>query len=155
MPITFFITDYFITTRPDLVERMANEGHCVANHTMNHPNLSELLNASGQAAVMKELTDLEQKYTSLTGRPLERYIRPPMGAYNQKLLALFNREGFYPVFWSFAYRDWLVDDQPEARAALDLITGELHDGSVILIHAVSATNVEILPALIDEIRARG
>lgn len=153
--ITFFITDYYIETRPDLVSRMAAEGHCVANHTSSHPDLAELMNSSGGAAIMDELTSLENKYKNLTGRDLSRYIRPPMGAYSQKVLALLNSNGFYPVFWSFAYRDWLVDDQPDPNAALELILGELHDGSVILIHAVSKTNVQILDDLIDGIRARG
>lgn len=155
VPITFFITDYYIESRPDLVIRMADEGHLVANHTVSHPNLAELLAMSGSSAVMSELTALETKYKDLTGLKLSRYIRPPMGAYSQKLLAVLNTGGFYPVFWSYAYRDWLVDDQPDPTTALAQILGELHDGSVILIHAVSKTNVQILPELIDGIRARG
>ena len=66
-----------------------------------------------------------------------------------------NDFAYTTVFWSFAYRDWLTDDQPDPDAAFDLIMSELHDGSILLLHAVSDTNVAILPRLIDAIRAEG
>lgn len=153
--ITFFITGSFIGDHPELVKRMAEEGHQVANHSVNHPSLPKLLQSEGAEAMMKELTELEKSYEALTGAKLSRLIRPPMGEYSPQMLALLNNNGFVPVFWSFAYVDWYVDNQPVPSAALDQILGELHDGSVILIHAVSKTNVEILPELIDGIRERG
>lgn len=153
--ITFFITGAFIGDHPELVKRMAEEGHQVANHSVNHPSLPKLLQSEGSAAMMQELTELEISYEKLTGSKLSRLIRPPMGEYSPQMLAILNNEGFVPVFWSFAYVDWYVDNQPAPSAALDQILGELHDGSVILIHAVSKTNVEILPELIDGIRERG
>lgn len=153
--ITFFITGDFISDHPELVKRMLEEGHQVANHSTNHPSLPKLLQSEGAEAMMKELTDLEKSYEALTGAKLSRLIRPPMGEYSPQMLALLNNNGFVPVFWSFAYVDWYVDNQPVPSAALDQILGELHDGSVILIHAVSKTNVEILPELIDGIRERG
>lgn len=153
--ITFFITGSFIDKQPDLVRRMAAEGHQVANHTVNHPDMSLMYNEQGAEAVMQELHGLEMKYKEVTGLNMPRLVRPPMGAFSPAMLAYLNNEGYYPVFWSFAYVDWLIDKQPVPTAALDQILGELHDGSVILIHAVSKTNTEILPELIDGIRTRG
>ncbi|NLW10930.1 MAG: polysaccharide deacetylase family protein [Clostridiaceae bacterium] len=153
--ITFFITGDFIGDHPELVKRMLEEGHQIANHSVNHPSLPKLLQSEGADAMMQELYDLEKSYEKLTGAKLSRLIRPPMGEYSPQMLAVLNNNGFIPVFWSFAYVDWYVDNQPVPSAALDQILGELHDGSVILIHAVSKTNVEILPELIDGIRERG
>lgn len=153
--ITFFITGDFLADNPQLVKRMLDEGHQLANHSVNHPSLPELLQAKGAEVMMKELTDLEKSYEALTGAKLSKLIRPPMGEYSPQMLAILNNNGFVPVLWSFAYVDWYVDNQPSPSAALDQILGELHDGSVILIHAVSKTNVGILPELIDGIRKRG
>lgn len=153
--VTFFITGDYLRQRPDNVKTMVADGHQVCNHTMKHPDLVELLEQKGTDAVLSELRGLEQQYTEVTGVDMPRLVRPPMGSYSERLLALLNREGYRPVFWSFAYRDWLTDDQPDPAKALQLILGELHDGSVILLHAVSTTNVAILPALIDDVRARG
>lgn len=63
--------------------------------------------------------------------------------------------GYHAVFWSFAYVDWIADDQPDPEAAKEKILEELHDGSILLLHANSVTNANILGDLVDEIRARG
>ena len=153
--ITFFITGNYLANNPQKVGRMLDEGHLVANHTQKHANLADLLAASGEQAVLDQVRTLEQAFADQTGRTLPRLVRPPEGSYSERLLAVLGRAGYTVVFWSFAYRDWLTDDQPDPAAARQRILGELHDGSVILLHAASTTNVTILPDLIDAIRARG
>lgn len=153
--IAFFITGSYLRSQPALVRRMVAEGHLVLNHTDTHPNLAALYAEKGATAVLASLQKLETEYRSLTGQSMRRYVRPPSGAYSERLLALLKQNGFRTVFWSFAYRDWLTAEQPEPADALHAILGELHDGSVILLHAVSNTNVAILPQVIDGIRARG
>jgi len=153
--ITFFITGNYLANNPQKVERMLDEGHLVANHTQKHANLADLLATAGDQAVLDQVRTLEQAFTDQTGRILPRLVRPPEGRYSERLLAVLGRAGYTVVFWSFAYRDWLTDDQPDPDAARQRILGELHDGSVILLHAASTTNVTILPDLIDAIQARG
>jgi delta-lactam-biosynthetic de-N-acetylase len=155
VPITFFITGSYLKNNPQKVLRMVAEGHQVANHTWHHPNLVDLLASKGGQAVLDELTSLEKDYLQLTGQAMIKRLRPPEGSYSERLLALLTQHGYETVFWSFAYRDWLTDDQPEPQAALARIVGEVHDGSVLLLHAVSATNVAVLPELIDAVRAQG
>ena len=57
--------------------------------------------------------------------------------------------GYDTVLWSFAYNDWNVDNQPEKTAAFDRITKATHNGAIYLLHAVSKTNTELLPEIID------
>lgn len=153
--IAFFITGSYLRNQPDLVKRMVAEGHLVLNHSDTHPNLANLYREQGAESVMANITKLEREFKALTGKTMLKYIRPPEGAYSERLLGLMHQNGYRTVFWSFAYRDWLTNEQPEREAARRAILGELHDGSVILLHAVSNTNVALLPELIDEIRARG
>ncbi len=154
-PITFFITGSYLARNPDLVRRMAAEGHLVANHTKSHPNLVDLLAGKGPQAVLDELTVVSAEFEKLTGQEMPMLMRPPEGSYSQRLLALLDGAGYRTAFWSYAYRDWLTDDQPDPQAALQKILANLHPGSILLLHAVSETNAAILPDLIDEARARG
>ena len=153
--IAFFITGSYLRTHPELVRRMLDEGHLVLNHTDKHPDLAVMLRDKGVDAVLADIHKLETEFHALTGQVMPRLIRPPAGAYSQRLLALLARERYTAVFWSFAYRDWLTDDQPSLDSARSAILGQLHDGSVMLLHAVSKTNVQLLPELIDAIRAGG
>ncbi len=155
VPIAFFITGTYLRNRPDLVRRMVSEGHLVLNHTDHHPNLAKLLSDKGTVAVMAELDKLADDFATVTGSTMPRLVRPPEGTYSERLLGLMKLNGYRAVFWSFAYRDWITDDQPDPEYALDLVLGELHDGSVLLLHAVSDTNVAILPQMIDAARKRG
>ena len=41
-PATFFVVGNYLETSPDLVKRMAEEGHTVANHTYHHPDMSQI-----------------------------------------------------------------------------------------------------------------
>ena len=107
---TFFVTGSYVRANPDLVRRMADEGHVVANHTDGHPSLPSL--ALDQAAFKRELVAVEEAYREATGEQLARLLRPPMGQYSARSLCLTQRLGYQTVFWSFAHRDWIVDDQP-------------------------------------------
>lgn len=75
-PACFFVVGNFIDTAPELVKRMAAEGHIVGNHTLHHPDMSGIADKSAFAA---ELNGLEEKYTALIGQPMQKFYRPPPG----------------------------------------------------------------------------
>lgn len=150
----FFVTGAYIKDRPDLVLRMINEGHTVGNHTNKHLNGPKALNVSNKKLI-NDITQAEVLYKNLTGQDFMPYMRPPEGTFSERELAIVRDLGYRSVFWSFAYADWDTGKQPSKSHALSKITGELHNGSVILLHAVSTTNTEILPDIIDNILKRG
>lgn len=152
--ITFFITGGYIDSHPKLVMRMVNEGHVVANHSNKHLRASPTLAVSNEKFI-NDISELEAKFKALTGDEIVGLYRPPEGGYSERSLAIAKDLGYKSIFWSFAYRDWLVDDQPSQEEAFDKIISQLHPGAIILLHAVSETNVAILGDLIDEIRNRG
>ena len=152
--ITFFVTGSYIDQNPQLVQRMVVEGHVVANHSNKHLRVSPALDVSDQTLI-DDIIQLEEKYRSLTGKEISKLHRPPEGGYSERSLAINDALGYRTVFWSFAYRDWLVDDQPKEQEAFDKIISQVHPGAILLLHAVSKTNVAILGDLIDEIRAMG
>ena len=42
VPATFFVTGHYLESEPDLVKRMAKEGHIVGNHSWSHPDLTQV-----------------------------------------------------------------------------------------------------------------
>lgn len=58
--------------------------------------------------------------------------------------------GYTNVFWSFAYKDWLVDDMPSPEEAKKKIMSRTHNGMVALFHATSKTNCDILDDVLTQ-----
>ena len=148
----FFLVGNYIEKNADLVRRMAEEGHTVANHTMHHYDMSKL---SDKNAFTKELTDLEDLYRQTTLREMPKYYRPPQGIYSQENLAMAKEMGYRTVFWSLAYVDWNNEDQPTKEEAFSKLLPRTHNGAVVLLHSTSATNAEILEELLTRWKEEG
>ena len=83
------------------------------------------------------------------------YFRFPKGEFSQRSIALVNNMGYKSVFWSFAYADWDPDNQQDKDTAYKNICNSTHSGEIMLLHAVSKTNAEILGDVIDDIKQQG
>ena len=152
VPAAFFLVGHYMEKNPDLVRRMVEEGHIVGNHTMHHPDMSKL---ADKAAFAKELQDLESLFTSITGKELPRYYRPPQGVYSEENLQMAKDLGYKTVFWSLAYVDWNNDSQPTRQQAFDKLLPRTHNGAVVLLHSTSQTNAEILDELLTKWKEEG
>jgi len=148
---TFFITGYYIKSQPDLVLRMFNEGHAVANHSVNHKKSSEL----SDEELYDEITGLNTKYKDLTGEDLAPFFRPPSGDYSERSLYLTRKLGYRTIFWSMAFQDYLVDDQPGKEGSYNHVMTNYHNGAIILLHAVSQSNSEALPDILRDLKKEG
>lgn len=149
---TFFITGAYLKQNLDLVNRMINEGHVVGNHSNKHLNQ---VKAIENGTLAEDITSLEDMYAEKTGAKISNFLRPPEGVYSERTLAFIKDQGYRPVFWSFAYKDWLTDAQPKETDALKKIVEQFHPGEVMLLHAVSNTNANILSKIIDKAWAEG
>lgn len=70
-------------------------------------------------------------------------------------LAVVNNCGYESVFWSFAYLDYDVDNQPDQAESLQKMKNKMHPGAIYLLHAESATNAAVLGDLIDAAQTPG
>jgi peptidoglycan-N-acetylmuramic acid deacetylase len=152
VPAAFFLVGNYIEKNPDLVRRMADEGHIVGNHTMHHYDMSKI---SDKAAFQKELRDLEALYQQVTGREMPKFYRPPQGIYSESNLKMAQELGYKTVFWSLAYVDWNNDSQPTAEQAYAKLLPRIHNGAVVLLHSTSQTNAEILDDLLTKWKDMG
>ena len=144
---TFFLVGNYLETAPDLVRRMVDEGHTVGNHTYHHPDMSAIGTSESFAA---ELSAVEALYKEITGREPVKLYRPPQGKYSEQNLKMAKEMGYTTLFWSLAYVDWYVNDQPTPEQAYAKLLPRIHNGAVVLLHSTSATNAAILDELLTK-----
>lgn len=147
---TFFVTMPYVKQNKELICRMIDEGHIVGNHTCNHPSMPSVVDDNKMKREISELHDyvLENFDYEMT------FFRPPKGEYSERTLKLTNDLGYTTVLWSFAYDDWDVKKQDRLDYARNIIYNNLHNGMIMLLHAVSKDNAKLLGEIIDEIRER-
>jgi delta-lactam-biosynthetic de-N-acetylase len=150
----FFVTTPYVNTNKDLIKRMVAEGHLVCNHSTNHPSMAAV--ATKDADKFKsEFTVLEKAYEDVTGQKMPKYFRPPMGKYSELSLYYTQKLGYKTIFWSFAYNDWDPKKQPTEDYGKKIIMERSHNGAIVLLHAVSKTNADILDGVIKEWKIKG
>ncbi|MTV47975.1 polysaccharide deacetylase family protein [Heliobacillus mobilis] len=150
VPAIFFVTGQFVKSNPELVKEINRLGFGIGNHTQNHPDMTSL----SPAKQKEELDKLSASVRQLTNRTL-KYYRPPMGRYDSISAATASDLGMRTVFWSIAYKDWEADNQVGTEAALPKVLSQIHPGAIILLHAVSKDNAEMLSQFIQQCRDQG
>ena len=123
VPAAFFIVGNYLETSPELVKRMVEEGHLVANHTYHHPDMS---NISSKEAFQKELTMLEEKYTEITGLSMAKYYRPPQGKYSEQNLQMAKDLGYTPFFGALLTSTGIrINSRPKKRRFKNCLAGSI------------------------------
>lgn len=146
----FFVTKPYLEKETELVKRMLDEGHIVGNHTMNHPDMTTL----SVDKIKEELNGLNKIFNEIYGSEM-KYMRTPEGAFSEKVLAVSNDLGYKTIFWSFAYKDWDVKSFKGADYAYNQTIPYIHDGAIILLHAVSKDNADALERIINYAKGEG
>lgn len=150
VPAAFFITAHYINTASDLVQRMIDDGHIIGNHTVNHKSMPGLSDEELKKELMNLHTGIYEKFNyEMT------YMRPPKGEYSERSLDTTVKLGYIPVMWSFAYADWDESKQPSREEGINKIVKNTHNGEIMLLHATSKTNMEILDTVIKQIKDMG
>ena len=146
----FFVTMPYLNNEGALVKRMVNEGHYVGNHTMNHPSLPTI----SESELRKELDELNNAFKTQYGQSM-KFMRPPKGEYSVDVLKIANEMGYCTLFWSFAYDDWEANKQRGADYAIKKVSDNIHNGAVLLLHAVSKDNADGLETIINTLISEG
>ncbi len=151
VPAAFFVTGPYLEKEEALIRRMFDEGHVVGNHTVHHPSLPQV---ESTEKVKEEITALNDMCKEKYGKEM-RFFRPPRGEYSERTLKIAGDLGYKNVFWSFAYKDWDVKNQKGTEYAYEQIKKGVHDGAVLLLHAVSKDNAEVLDRVIKDLKSEG
>lgn len=146
---TFFVTSMFYNARPDLIQRMIDEGHRIGSHSINHKNMTTL----DIATQTNEIMDVVNKLKNDFGYDCKLF-RFPEGQFSDQTLALVDNLGLKSVFWSYAYNDYSAT-QPPVDESLAKAVKYVHPGAIYLLHASSSTNRAFLGDWIDQVRGLG
>jgi peptidoglycan-N-acetylglucosamine deacetylase len=145
---TFFVVGKNVEEYPDIVSRMASEGHEVANHSWSHPALTKL----SAESFRKQMESTNEAIAKATGkRPT--LMRPPYGAtsgiLNKRLTEQF---GLKVILWSVDPLDWRYRN---SNRVYNVIVQNTRPGAIILAHDIHATTVAAMPATLDALLAKG
>jgi len=147
----FFLTKAFIKSQPELAKRIKEEGHVAGNHTVTHPSLP----SKNDEDIVYELEETARYYKEMTGYDMDMFLRPPMGEFSERTLDISNKLGYKTIFWSLAYKDYDVNNQPGKEYAYKHVMDNYHPGGIFLLHAVSQSNTEALDDIIKGLKAEG
>ena len=150
---TFFLVGERAERAPEVVRRMAAEGHEIGNHSWSHRSLW----LCGPWATERQIHRTHDRLADLAGAP-PRHFRPPWGMVNAAMFASLRRVGERCVFWSI---------QPEGqrptaveRQVADVL-GRARPGAIVDLHDAEGTPgaparlLQALPALCAGLRERG
>jgi peptidoglycan/xylan/chitin deacetylase (PgdA/CDA1 family) len=145
---TFFLTGEWAEANPALVRRMVAEGHELANHTYDHPYLTRV----SDDEIVSQLSRTEQVVQRVAGVSLTRYVRPPYGDYNQRVLGVLVKHSYIGVLWTLDSTDWR--NETTAHDVAQRVATKANAGDIVVFHCYPAKTAEALPVALDGLKAR-
>ncbi len=145
--VTFFVMGLWANDNQEMTGKIAEAGHEIANHSMNHTRYPDLMTSE----ITGDANDASDIIFQLTGYDT-KVIRPPYGAFDTETIAALQREGYIPVKWSLDAKDWKGLD---AKKITDEVLSKVKSGDIIMFQNNVAATPEALPAIILGLREEG
>lgn len=145
VPVTFFMQGEYAEDYPKIVKRAYEEGHEIACHTWDHPNLTKLSDSSIRAQMNRTFEVLDEA----CGDGADYLVRPPYGSTNARVRAAIDNP---LIYWSVDSRDWELLNTAKVRAK---IVDEAYDGAIILCHDIHKTTIPAALGAIDDLMEMG
>ena len=120
---TFFVVGRLARAYPDIIERIAAEGHTVANHTWNHEDLATLTRSAFDETVGRT--------EAILGDLAAPCLRPPYGSIGAHTREWAASHGLSLLTWDGGPMDWL---RPPATEIADYLVQWAPTGAVLLLH---------------------
>ncbi|WP_155341559.1 polysaccharide deacetylase family protein [Acrocarpospora corrugata] len=144
---TFFTVGANAAARPDLLDRMRDEGHEVANHTWSHRDLTTM----AANRVFDQLSRTQSLIKDATGQT-PTLARAPYGATDPNVTEVAKELGLCLVQWNVDPMDW-QSDNPSAIVSATL--SKTRRNSIVLLHDTNPATADALPAIVAGLAARG
>ncbi|MFC7309648.1 polysaccharide deacetylase family protein [Streptomyces monticola] len=145
----FFVCGEMADAHPDLLRRMADDGHTIGNHTWTHPQLTRLRRPS----IRDEIERTSDVVEDAVGEP-PLWFRAPYGAWNRAAFQIGAELGMEPLAWTVDTLDWR---EPGTGTIVRRVLSGAGPGVVILSHDAGGNRSQsvqalrtYLPRLLDE-----
>lgn len=150
--VTFFVKGNQAEQYPELVARMAADGHAVGNHSYSHRDLTAL-SYEEMTEEIDRCSDLIEEYTGQ--RPT--LLRAPGGATNDAVIEYLRQQNLRLCGWAGGGRDW---DEPDKNVIVNFYMDAegnctIADGDIVLLHEVNYPSTQAALELIDRMLADG
>lgn len=147
---TFFIVGQLAEKSPELVLRMHESGHEIANHTYTHPYTKSV------SPIMEEVNQTSDTIFSITGTK-PNLFRPVEGYYTDELVKESVKNGYKIVMWSWHQdtEDW---KNPGVNKIVNTVLNGLGNGNVVLFHDGGGNReqtVQALEKILPELKNQG
>lgn len=148
--ISFGLTGAWADKNPDLVARIAQEGHHIVNHSYSHPHFTQLSNEE----IESELERAEAAIVQAGGGETRPWFRAPYGDFNAEVSRQLAAHGF---LWNLG---WTVDSLGWNGLSAAEITQRCLDraepGAIYLFHVgAQSEDAAALVDIIDGLEAMG
>lgn len=145
---TFFVVGKNAAEYPEILKRIADEGHEIANHSFSHPVLASL----GESELREQLDRTHQAVLKNAGVSM-KVMRPPYGALSEPQRRWTNANfGYKIILWDVDPLDWKFRDASRVETE---ILSRARPGSIILSHDIHKTTVDAMPSTLDALTAKG
>jgi peptidoglycan/xylan/chitin deacetylase (PgdA/CDA1 family) len=145
---TFFILGQLAREYPDIMARIAAEGHEIANHSWSHPNCAKLGDGAVHSQISRTMEAIEA-----TAKVKTDLFRPPYGSITARQRQWLTRElGLKIIMWSVDPLDW--KNRNAATVESRLVEGA-HPGAIMLAHDIHPSTVNAIPGTLDRLLAKG
>jgi peptidoglycan-N-acetylglucosamine deacetylase len=136
---TFSMIGTQVAAYPQLVRKVADAGHVIANHTWTHANLPGL----SAPNVASQMTRASAAIQAAAGAA-PRLFRAPYGAWSPAVIQQCERMQMVPLDWSVDPRDW---SRPGVASIVSNIMANTRPGSIILEHDGGGNRSQTVAAL--------
>lgn len=150
---TFFILGVQAEKHPEIVKRIASEGHVIGNHSFSHRLFTKLDDEAFQHQIVRTQNTLQR----LIGYN-PKLIRPPYGEISENQLLWTSEHGYLVVNWNVDSMDWKELKEPQVTSN---ILKNIRSGSIVLQHSGGGASqdlsgtVRALPKIIERLQAQG
>jgi len=143
---TFFIGGTWAVMQEDMLKKIKEEGHELANHGYHHKDH----NALSEQDNLNEISSTHKIVKGLTGDDMTLFA-PPSGAYNKVTVSVAESLGYKTIMWTRDTIDWRDHD---ANLIYKRAIKNAKGGDLILMHPTKET-AEALPQIIDYFQQNG
>ena len=148
---TFFLIGHDAEQYPALTERIAREGHEIANHTLTHPERFETLDAAQVAAELDGAARALGRYSD--DPAIRTLFRPPHGRFSEATVRAAQRAGYHVILWNDDPGDWRTKVPPSVLAKH--LESHASAPDIILLHSGRIATMEMLPEVVARFQRSG
>jgi Predicted xylanase/chitin deacetylase len=152
--VTFFCLGNCVKQNPDMVKRIAGEGHIIGNHTYDHTDLSKLPPEQVREQVQKAADEIYRATGLRTA-----LFRPPFGFLSDVSAQVIISMGYKIIMWNVDSYDWMGLTGPGIAGR---VNANVTPGSIVLMHNACSGSTEsgtgttqALPFIIETLKAQG